>query len=1568
MTGRKRIFILLFIANVVFLSAGISSADSPPVNNNCGFEVIDITSEAGKIFSNRVDSILDQLYGRSPGPLTALIPSLFVIAIFSLFLDYLKGRLELISFMTRIFIVLVLLGYYNANDKWNYLNIIQNTTSTLADSIKYVTQDGQQMDARTAVWNTFYEMYRNIALESVQPSSKGEKVVRWIGNFIGLGGAIDAAHILGFIVSPAGITSIMFILTTLLVALFSYILDAGADILLMILRLVGPIALCFGLIRSTQHIAWGWLQRFIEVCLWKLVYAIFIVGIVTIFERLGQVAFDPSYYQDLDTLTGLQCSFTAMLLSIVVGIVALFMLASIPSICASLVEGRSAGMGTTVSLLLGAAAYGAMSVARRAAASVGTRLRGGGDNGSGGVKDAVDKQRQADRLGRKVDSARQNYHQMQQKAAAGLASPQAMEKAGEKLGTLIGKHNTAQAQAIAAAARITTPMLKQAADNIKSAERMKQDLATLSAAIQKLPDSPLKDQALAALKSMQEAADKAKAFAEQASKHAAATGSAIQGHLEKEAKKSLDQTAAATAASNAMLKTARDEGSKFAGLANELGLKLSSGGQNPNSLIQHAIDKQNIAASKQREAMGSKQELQRVQDLASQGKASPTDVKDAAQKYGDALAEARAARRDAVASISAVTKPVSQEAKENLKAASQMEKNAAMLQNAFAKSPDSAMKQEAQKALANTQNAAEAAKNEANEVRRNTAAAASAIKSGDAQKAHDYMKAARESLTTSRESLKEGAMHAQKADAIARAMGIKPDSDGPSGGKGGPKGSGPSGSGGTPSNSWGPKNSGSGGSNGSGGASSNGSGGSGGMTSSGPPQQSSFKTGTVGPAARTKGSYGTNGNVTGSNNRSSSGSPTNGSLSGDRKNKMAALNTQSSSANPPLGVVSSKSEKSTERSQVQGKVQSDSSSGKHASISSKSEKVSDPLSSHAPKANETSKGSGYKPDSAQPSHVTSVRKGTGPNGSSGTASSFSPKNSGSRDSRGSNGKGGSPDNPGSNGGMIRSPGVPKLSNLQTGQTAINPPVGSASKSTVSTGPDGGSSGNGNAPTGGGYLQRKNESRVSLTKDATSSQNPSFGSASSTGSRSPGSNSANSRSYRPDNSKAKPGAFESTAIYNNMSSRGPRMNESSAKLQTGKPLQTISGPKELAENVGIKGHQSRTIIQSLSSPDSRTGNNQASGRLSVSNNSDSKSPKYEGRVVFGDREQDRNRSGSHEPKISVATSFNNEAADHWVRSASQKQVEALERDLNRIQASPVTNYPEVRIDYNLNSSKDPLSESSGLRAAAEKRFSERFGGIIKDWQFDTDNGQLVGHGFRKVDPQELNLNHPAEKYFVNGLKAIKPEPQLQIIADQGTPVRADQNRTGNETAFRPDEGVHTSTFDERKHSSDWVEWARKEKPDVLSDDWQILIPTESTRVLRIDSSEDATRLLAHPKYSMDAADGNGRVPNFKAIAQDFDGFSVGQEVASDKDSRFSSYHAESTIWFNQAFEKQYSIKPNDTELPEEKHFSHGNNTEESPKQSDSPPKQSDLEHDTGLRRSVEKVINKLLSKKGRQDAE
>ncbi|MCI0605580.1 hypothetical protein L0156_21555 [bacterium] len=1491
----------------------------------------------------------------------------------------------------------------------------------MADSIKYVTQDGQQMDARTAVWNTFFDMYRNIALESVQPSSKGQKVVRWVGNFIGLGGVIDAAHILGFIVSPAGITSIMFILTTLLVALFSYILDAGADILLMILRLVGPIALCFGLIRSTQHIAWGWLQRFIEVCLWKLVYAIFIVGIATIFERLGQVAFDPSYYQDLDTLTGLQCSFTAMLLSIVVGIVALFMLASIPSICASLVEGRSAGMGTTVSLLLGAAAYGAMSVARRAAASAGTRLRGGGNNGSGGVKDAVDKQKQADRLGRKVDSERQNYHQMQQKAAAGLASPQAMQKAGEKLGTLIGQHNTAQAHAIAAAARITTPMLKQAADNIKSAERMKQDLATLSAAVQKLPDSPLKDQALAALKSMQEAADKAKAFAEQATKHAAATGTAIQGHLEKEAKKSLDQAAAAAAASNAMLKAARDEGGKLAGLANELGIKFSAGGQNPNNLIQNAIDKQNIAASKQREEIAAKQELQRVQDLARQGNASPTDVKNTSEKYGDALAEARAARRDAVAAISSVTKPVSAEAKEDLKAASQIEKDAVKLQSAFAKTPDSAVKQEAQKALANTQRATETARIQANEARRKTAAAASAIKGGDAQKAQEYMKAARESLTASRESLKEAAIHAQKADAIARSLGIKPDSDGPGGGTGGPKGSGPNGSGGSGSGS-GPKNSGSGGSggpNGKGGSSMRSSGSGGGMTNSGGSQSSNFKTGgpSAGPTTQAKFGNSTNvvggsvipktstadgsngskiagvpvplqsgavskvrtsdstlpaptkssgngnspasagyfqkkhesdvgltknassspnpisssGNSTGSKspasisansrsyvpdnskgnpgtsgstenkNLSSRGSRTNESSTGDRKNKTTAPGTQSSSANPTTGVVSPKSEKSTEVSQMQNKAQSDSFSWNHTPVSSKSQKVSDPPAKEYRESGATPIKSGAS-EKTGPSKAGKTEKELPADHTRSVSSGRFDKNNQTM---------GPKDPPTSHHGSIND------------------------RKTI---------GSSFVPTSG-----KLESKRDASSDSTV---PRDSVGKSTRTISSGKEQADSHEIVNKNN-----------TYLASTHEGSPVRESTKNLVGSSGVVETKGSNQKNNNPSFKGDQSRTGIQSLPSP-----NSEADGWSSRSYNLDShsSSTKYEGKSASGDRERDQNRSGNHEPRRSVTQSLNNEAAEHWVRSASQKQVEALDRSLNRIQASPATNYPEVRIDYKANNGKEPLSESSGLRAAAEKRFSEKFGGIVKEWRYEKDNGQLVGHGFRKVDPRELNLNHPPETYYVNGLKAIKPEPQLRIVENQESPHKKDQSRSGNdEIHFKPSNQMSTSTFDARKHSSDWVEWARKEKPDLVRDNWQILIPSESSRVLRVDTPEDVARLLAHPKYSMEAPGGSGRVPNLKAIARDFDGFSVGHEVATQTANNFSAYPAESTVWFNAAFDEQYSIKPHNIKVPANKDLSRQNETEESPKQSDSPFKQDDLERDRGLRRSVEKVINKLLSKKDKQ---
>ena len=1428
MTTRKRSLILLFVANAIFLFAGVASADSPPVNNNCGFEVIDITSEAGKIFSNRVDSILDQLYGRSPGPLTALIPSLFVIAIFSLFLDYLKGRLELISFMTRIFIVLLLLGYYNANDKWNYLNIIQNTTTTLADSIKYVTQDGQQMDARTAVWNTFFDMYRNIALESVQPSSKGEKVVRWVGNFIGLGGVIDAAHILGFIVSPAGITSIMFILTTLLVALFSYILDAGADILLMILRLVGPIALCFGLIRSTQHIAWGWLQRFIEVCLWKLVYAIFIVGIATIFERLGQVAFDPSYYQDLDTLTGLQCSFTAMLLSIVVGIVALFMLASIPSICASLVEGRSAGMGTTVSLLLGAAAYGAMSVARRAAASVATRLRGDGGNGSGGITDAVDKQRQADRLGRHVDSARQNYQQLQQKVAAGIASPQAMQKAGEKLGTLIGKHNNAQTQAVAAAARITTPMLKQAADNMKSAERMKQELATLSAAIQKLPDSPLKNQALTALKSMQEAADKAKAFAEQASKHTAATGAAIQGHLEKEAKKSLDQATAATLASNAMLKAARDEGGKLAGLARELGVKIEAGAQSQKALIQDAIDKQNMAASKQREALAAKQELQRVQDLARQGNASPTDVKNAAEKYANAVPDARNARREAVSTLSSVTKPVSAEAKENLKAASQLEKDAARLQSALTKTPDSAMKQEAQKALANTQSATETAKIQVNDARRNTVAATYAIRSGEPQKAQEYMKAAHDSVTSSRASLTEAANHAQKADAIARALGIKPDSDGPAGGTGGPKGSGPSGSGGS-GNISGPNNSGFGGSRGSNGSGSTGNG----RVSDG-----------------SSGGSGLKNTVSGSNGNVSAGKL------GDNLNVQTS---NSGGSNPKILTQSGSNSQSM---------------------------IKTPAAPGAPNIKEDVAARTHK--SSLGGTPTSKTKSEAP------SSSFPKRDSSFTSSSG------------------KDTSTRSLTSAKDKSSHGNPVIASGIL-------------NGSNPKSFGSVTSASSSSSGMDKTISSGSRPVASPLS-------GSNSAATSPIAGEKKKGTE-LLQTNSKGESLSSTGKGTSISAEKI----PEPSLKGFRDSGRGP-VKSDAPDNGHSSKAEPTQRKGSaDEKSGSSSVS---------FDKTV------------GPKQSPISHSDAINN---------IENKQSHAdVSRDQN-LKTSKISTIPSGLEGSGNGYRKFNLQTTTKVDAPGTNNY-------------DNHKGQLVGEGFRKLDPRELNLDHPAATYYVNGLKAIKPEPQLTISSNQNAQDPRDwiPSKNFSETHFKPDKGMWTSTFDVSKQSSDRIGSIRKERPDLLSADWQIVIPAESSRVLRIDTPEDASRLLAHPKYSMDAPDEKGRVPNFKAIAQDFDGFSVGRgsanratltEDQSDIDPNaaqlISAYDKESTVWFNQAFEEQYSIRLNNEQISDNKPPIH-QTAEVQRLESQPTPKQHDPERTKGLRQSVEKVISKLLTKKDKRD--
>jgi hypothetical protein len=363
MISNKVVTIFALSALIVILHPLVSLAQSqPPVSKSCGFSTVDITNEVTQVFQGRVNSLLTKVLAPN-----GLFGALLLIAIFAAWLDHLSGQFDWKSFVIRVSVVLLLLKAYTntstfAGISGTFLDVIESSATELANTLRF----GQSnVDPARSLWNTFYQMFRNIQQIVLQQSTSGG-TTSFFSHIPGIGKLVEAGAILAYLFSPAGITTILFTLTILVVAILSYVLDGGATILLLILRLVGPIAICFGLLRSTQQIAWGWLQRFIEICLWRVVYAIFIVAISAVFVQLGQILWDPVKFSNMDALTGMSCMFTAMLLSIVVAVVSIFMLSSIPAICASLVEGRSAGMGGTVSLLLGAAAYAVLRTAQNA--------------------------------------------------------------------------------------------------------------------------------------------------------------------------------------------------------------------------------------------------------------------------------------------------------------------------------------------------------------------------------------------------------------------------------------------------------------------------------------------------------------------------------------------------------------------------------------------------------------------------------------------------------------------------------------------------------------------------------------------------------------------------------------------------------------------------------------------------------------------------------------------------------------------------------------------------------------------------------------------------------------------------------------------------------------------------------------------------------------------------------------------------------------------------------------------------------------------------------------------------
>ncbi|MCI0552315.1 MAG: hypothetical protein L0287_15295, partial [Anaerolineae bacterium] len=173
-----------------------------PIDNRadkCGFDTVDITTEVGSIFNNRIAEVLDEIFGRRSGFLTGLLAGLILIAIFSMVLDYYAGRLDWKGFFIRVFVTLLLLSHYN--DTNNFRTIIDTSANAMAQETRYITYKGLKVDALEAVWDEIYLMYQRLQLEAGSNESGG--TVRWIGSLVGLDQLIDAGAAIEFIFSPA---------------------------------------------------------------------------------------------------------------------------------------------------------------------------------------------------------------------------------------------------------------------------------------------------------------------------------------------------------------------------------------------------------------------------------------------------------------------------------------------------------------------------------------------------------------------------------------------------------------------------------------------------------------------------------------------------------------------------------------------------------------------------------------------------------------------------------------------------------------------------------------------------------------------------------------------------------------------------------------------------------------------------------------------------------------------------------------------------------------------------------------------------------------------------------------------------------------------------------------------------------------------------------------------------------------------------------------------------------------------------------------------------------------------
>jgi hypothetical protein len=278
--------------------------------NNHSIPIIDL-------MESRTEPKVEQL--RSVA-LTYLFPIVVFLAILATYFEYLRGKMDLKSLGLRCALVFFLLYSYTGDN--NFRDVIKTSSIRLGETLR------GNNNGIEAMFESLYRMFKAMQL-TMESNDVND----------------SAVSVFSAVFSPGRMLFVFFVLTSVIVGVLAYLLEVGTSIFLLALDIIGPLILPFGVLRSGQEIAKGWCFRYCEVAFYRVIYSCFMIAISTSYELLAN-AFKMSNLLQQDPIVTWQCMFTACLLSVVIGVVSIFMLAKIPAMSASIVSGFGIGIQT----------------------------------------------------------------------------------------------------------------------------------------------------------------------------------------------------------------------------------------------------------------------------------------------------------------------------------------------------------------------------------------------------------------------------------------------------------------------------------------------------------------------------------------------------------------------------------------------------------------------------------------------------------------------------------------------------------------------------------------------------------------------------------------------------------------------------------------------------------------------------------------------------------------------------------------------------------------------------------------------------------------------------------------------------------------------------------------------------------------------------------------------------------------------------------------------------------------------------------------------------------------------